>query len=692
MANTDVGSALIVSYDARIDKLEKAWKRATEGSERTFRSLDRRSKASAQQIEANMLRASRATDQLNARLAGISGKAFTGVAQNAALALAPVLSVTAAIAGTKRALQELGDIADSSKRAGLDAEFFQGFGYQAKLSGVEIEGTSSALSTFNKNMGQLEAGTGRAFAQLQKLDPALLSALQAATTQQERLRLAADAIDRAQGSAQKAALAAALFGEQGGALVDAFNGGAGKIDEMQTKARELGQVIDNDVIDRADALGDEFDTITGKINSNLNTALVNLGPVLIWLAELAANVTGEFAGLADALRSPQDFAAWLGGGSGAESRLRGTMSDMANELSSFDIGRALNEDRSGGIAEYFMGAGVDRANAIGPGINASDLQKWFDVRLRAAPSSPAIDEPPAPDWGMIPTLNNGVRTSGGAGATGTTPSDASTRRESARAAVDQADAVKDLIEGLQFEQQLLGLSETDQRVANELRRVGATATEDQKRQIEDLIRSLDRQKEALEANQKAGQFLGETLGNSLIDVVMGAESAEEAIKGLLSQLARAALQAAFMGTGPLGGLTGGVGLFSALGFAEGGYTGTGGKHVPAGVVHKGEVVWSQADVARHGGAAVVDAMRRLPRFAEGGIVGRVPTLPGARAAAPSVTIHAPVTVNGSAGTPAQNHDLARQMSEQLENTVRGLVNDELANAMRPGGVANNRTR
>lgn len=44
-------------------------------------------------------------------------------------------------------------------------------------------------------------------------------------------------------------------------------------------------------------------------------------------------------------------------------------------------------------------------------------------------------------------------------------------------------------------------------------------------------------------------------------------------------------------------------------FASGGYTGPGGIHDPAGVVHRGEVVWSQMDVARAGGVAAVEAMR-----------------------------------------------------------------------------------
>ena len=63
----------------------------------------------------------------------------------------------------------------------------------------------------------------------------------------------------------------------------------------------------------------------------------------------------------------------------------------------------------------------------------------------------------------------------------------------------------------------------------------------------------------------------------------------------------------------------------ALGFADGGYTGAGGKYDVAGVVHKGEVVWSQQDVARYGGWQNVDAMRRgvMPAANDNGGSGRI---------------------------------------------------------------------
>ncbi|EOX9610190.1 tape measure protein, partial [Acinetobacter baumannii] len=46
------------------------------------------------------------------------------------------------------------------------------------------------------------------------------------------------------------------------------------------------------------------------------------------------------------------------------------------------------------------------------------------------------------------------------------------------------------------------------------------------------------------------------------------------------------------------------------GFANGGYTGSGGKYQPAGIVHKGEVVWSQEDIRRWGGVGLVENMRK----------------------------------------------------------------------------------
>ncbi|WP_339533993.1 phage tail length tape measure family protein [Pseudomonas hunanensis] len=80
----------------------------------------------------------------------------------------------------------------------------------------------------------------------------------------------------------------------------------------------------------------------------------------------------------------------------------------------------------------------------------------------------------------------------------------------------------------------------------------------------------------------------------------------------LASWAPAALTAS-IGTFGAAAVVGGSALVAAYallkGFSEGGYTGAGGKYEPAGVVHKGEVVWSQADIRRFGGVSAVEALR-----------------------------------------------------------------------------------
>lgn len=85
-----------------------------------------------------------------------------------------------------------------------------------------------------------------------------------------------------------------------------------------------------------------------------------------------------------------------------------------------------------------------------------------------------------------------------------------------------------------------------------------------------------------------------------------------------------ALFSGFLGGGVNGtGLSANTyaGLTNGLQMSEGGYTGDGSKYQPAGVVHRGEVVWSQADVRRAGGVGAVEAMRLGRRgYADGGVV------------------------------------------------------------------------
>lgn len=126
--------------------------------------------------------------------------------------------------------------------------------------------------------------------------------------------------------------------------------------------------------------------------------------------------------------------------------------------------------------------------------------------------------------------------------------------------------------------------------------------------------------------------------------------------------------------GALGSYIGrGIGIVgdiaSGKGFSAGGYTGRGGVHEAAGIVHKGEVVFSQRDVARFGGWQAVEKIRKS---------GIVPAAAPARlqtasaparlqtATAPAAGMTVNITVNGGSGSPAE---IAREIARQLKQTA-----------------------
>ncbi|MEP7472959.1 tape measure protein [Acinetobacter baumannii] len=146
-----------------------------------------------------------------------------------------------------------------------------------------------------------------------------------------------------------------------------------------------------------------------------------------------------------------------------------------------------------------------------------------------------------------------------------------------------------------------------------------------------------------------------------------------------------------------------VGLIAAqtiAGFSDGGYTGNGLKHTPAGIVHKGEVVWSQEDIKRWGGVSVVESMRTSSPsgYANGGYVSNntseaIAARREARqfdainsnqtqSSSSNIPINVYVTVNsdGSSKTDTQND--SKQLGQLIGNAVRTIIRQE----QRQGGL------
>lgn len=125
---------------------------------------------------------------------------------------------------------------------------------------------------------------------------------------------------------------------------------------------------------------------------------------------------------------------------------------------------------------------------------------------------------------------------------------------------------------------------------------------------------------------------------------------------------------------------------SALGFAGGGYTGSGGKYEPAGVVHRGEFVFTQEATNRIG---VGNLYRMMRGYATGGLVG----VSGGGVASPfGVSVYAPVSVTTGQGDSGQQKGSGDALGKAYQQVINSSIREGITREVRPGGIIWNATK
>lgn len=132
--------------------------------------------------------------------------------------------------------------------------------------------------------------------------------------------------------------------------------------------------------------------------------------------------------------------------------------------------------------------------------------------------------------------------------------------------------------------------------------------------------------------------------------------------------------------GLMASITSSITSAAAVGFASGGYTGSGGKYQPAGIVHKGEYVFDQETTNRIG-VSQLEALRNgkpldatLGRSGFGTGVQNVSSDNSRR-----TTVHAPITqeFNLQGVTPEQLNSTLNQNNRQLSRQLKGELTKEV---------------
>lgn len=234
------------------------------------------------------------------KVAGALGSALGALAGTVVGAAAGFVSLNALLQQTRAAMALGDEIGDTAAKIAISTDALQEYRYAVKALGGEYKDADAALQGFSRAFGSAQAGLSkRALKPFEALglDPKTFK------TTEEALEAVTDKIANLKSSAEQAAIAERLGLTP---MLVALRAGGDEIENMKRQAHELGVVMDADLVKRAGEANDKFETMSQVVDVQLKSALVDLGPVLVGLAGLVADLARGVGAIVDGLRAVEE--------------------------------------------------------------------------------------------------------------------------------------------------------------------------------------------------------------------------------------------------------------------------------------------------------------------------------------------------------------------------------------------------
>jgi hypothetical protein len=371
-----------------------------------------------------------AQDRLKTGMGGFGALSSFGLGAGLGMFLDPTSLVT----GVTRAVSAVDDLGDASERAGISAEKLQVFRFALEQNAGSAADADSALQRFNKSVGEMAlTGTGPAAVAFDALDISIRDASGSLRSQGSLLDEVVGKLGRVEDQSQIAAVSARLFGKDAGVgLASTLSQGTDAMLLYERELRGMGGMMSGETLEAAERLDREFKALQLTMSVNFRTAAVIAGQAF---SDMRADMreTGRVA-------------------------LEFWNNPSLRNFSKVMIGPAATDQLTTLPTDEL----IDRAFLDADKIRMTDVIELYGALDRKIHGVAAV------------TL------------------DLDETRKAGVSALDrQRQAIDDVLASLDFEYALLGKSEVEQRVMNELRRAGADAASEEGLAIAEKVRRIE---------------------------------------------------------------------------------------------------------------------------------------------------------------------------------------------------------
>ena len=480
-----------------------------------------KSRATFERNRRELAKTRRSTQLLNTDM-GTLGRTMTSIRFLPAAAIA--LSIGKITAEIKSAVSESSKLAKVADKVGVTTDELQRLRYGFALTGVEAGTTDTALQRFSRRIGEAANGSGVLHDILKANGVELRDVTGKMKTQSQLLGEYADLIKNASSEQERLLLSFKAFDREGAGLVLALKNGSEGVRDLMKAADEAGGVIEEGLLRKAEQIDDEFAALWRTFETGAKRATLNAASFLSDFKTFYSDLLSE-----DQNKSDAGLKVRLGAIYAERDVLRGKIADLGGDsatdpfdLASIERMRADIEDLNR-EAERFLDI-INSRNGFNGGSsgngspNNSDRIGQGFALLELSGNKPTI----IPDKGS----------SGG-----------SSRQT--------ADPYSRVLQQLQFERDLLSMNAQEQKRANVLRLAGVEASSKQGQELIKLTDEIYAQTKAQQQANEIAALFGDIAQDSMSEFITALGIADTAAGRLVATLAEAALQAAFLGQGPL---------------------------------------------------------------------------------------------------------------------------------------------
>ena len=628
---------LIVSLEARITDFEKRMSQAEKRGTRTYTRLRQDSASATRAMETDM---TRATGRINQALAqggarmGALGKAWAaGLVGGIAGGLAAA-GISGIVTQMQAVAHSVASVGDEAKRAGVSAKVFQEWKFVAEQNRIAVDSMIDGLKELNLRADEFAiTGKGSAAEAFTRLG-------YGAEEVQEKLKdpsaLLLEIIGRLQqmDKAAQIRIADELFGGTAGErFVELLDQGEVGIRNTIQAANDLGIVMEDELLAKAAEVDRQFNAIANTVGTALKSAIVSAADSLVDFINRFREFKHQSEGV---LR-------------GKQLSITSEQAEAADQLREIEMQESMGVPAPDSNTWAQQKAQWEKVIAD----RQAQLDQIDGILNDRRPPPEMMDKPGDRGWTPPAYVPPPAAASGGSGGGGGRSGGGSTKeradefeRESAailkRTAALQAGTlaqseINPLLEDFGHAAEFASARTELLLAAQE---AGVPLTAALREQIEQLALGyadaaaasgrLDlAQRETAERAEDLSRLRRDTIGGFAKDLMNGATAADAlnaSLGRVADRLIDMALDSLFAPTagGAAGGAAAGImgAIMGAFGFARGGYTGAGGTFEPAGVVHRGEYVFSKA-ATRRLGVGNLEAMHRAAQrgYADGGLVG-----------------------------------------------------------------------